>query len=537
MRSRGRAGWGRRDRHRSRPNGRRRDERGATLVFTAVCMVVLLWAGAMGVDVGFSVYGSRQAQAMADTAGLDMARYINIADTQTSNALVQSYLNGKLAGVLTDNASNASLTVTPGLWLNGAWSVPVKGCAPTTPPAANPCNAVMVTANQSVPQIFFGGYNVLAGHSGANASTIAAVTPESAFSIGSFLASFNTQQTAVLNAILSQLGTSASVTAVGYQGLANTYVTVSQLISASSGLLTNGNVMTTSLSAAQWLSIWDTAVEAQKALVSCGASPTPSPCNADSALDGLTFSGSNSVQLCQLVSVNGSTCGSGVLTTPSLNASLNVLQTLTTEAEVANAGSGFNVTAALGITGVTSSTLTVTIGQLPQVAYGPVNTTASTGQMTADLKLNVLGSGLLDIPLSAASGTATLKTVNCFNNAMTSTKIAATTTAASATVTLAGSSIATLSVSGYSGPQISYAAAVVPPTASTQAADTNPITVGSNSPTLSYAGLSSLSPVYTLLTSTLPGVYGPVLQAAGVTVGGGEVADLSTNCNAVSIVQ
>ena len=61
----------------------RRDERGATLVFTAVCMVVLLWAGAMGVDVGFSVYGSRQAQAMADTAALDMARYINIADTQT----------------------------------------------------------------------------------------------------------------------------------------------------------------------------------------------------------------------------------------------------------------------------------------------------------------------------------------------------------------------------------------------------------------------------------------------------------------------
>jgi len=527
MRRKGRAG-----------TGRRRDERGATLVFTAVSMVALLWAAALGVDLGFSVYGSRQAQAMADTAALDMARYINIADAQTTNPLVQTYLNGKLAGVLTDNASNATLTVTPGLWLNGAWSIPVKGCAPTTPPAANACNAVKVTANQTVPQIFFGGYNVLSGHSGANASTIAAVTPESAFSIGSYLANYNAQQTAVLNVILGQLGGPVSVSASAYQGMADTYVTVSQLIAASGGLLNGGNVMTTSLSASQWYSIWHTAVETQKALANCGASPVPSPCAADTGMDALSFSGSNSVQLCQLVSVDGSTCASGVLTTPGLNASLNVLQTLTTEAEVANAGSGFNVQAALGITGVSASTLTVTVGTVPQVGYGPVTTTTATpGSVTADLKLNVAGQGILDLPLSAASGTATLKTVNCFNNAMTSTKMSATTTAASGTVTLGGTSIATLNISGYSGPQISFASAVVPPTASTQAADTNAITVGSNSPTLSYSGLSGSSPVYTLLTSTLPGVLGPVLQAAGVPVGGAEVADLSTNCNAVSIVQ
>ncbi|HXY29039.1 MAG TPA: pilus assembly protein TadG-related protein [Acidimicrobiales bacterium] len=526
---------------REQRRGRGRDERGATLVFTAMCMVVLLWAGAVGIDVGFSVYGSRQAQAMADTAALDMARYINIADAQTTNFYVQNYLNGKLSGVDTDNSSNAALTVTPGLWLNGAWSVPGPGCAPTTPPAAHPCNAVMVTANQSVPQIFFGGFNVLSSHSGANATTIAAVTPEAAFTIGSFLAAFNAQQTAVLNVILSQLGTTANVSASGYQGLANTYVTISQLIAASSGLLNGGNVMTTPLSANQWLTIWQAAVASQVSGLNCSSTPTPSPCNASTALSSLTFSGSNSVELCQLVSVDGSSCGSGVLTTPGLTASLDVLQTLTTEAEVANAGSGFNVQSALGITGVTSSTLTVTVGQVPQVGYGPVTTTtASPGQVTADLNLNVQGQGILDIPLSAASGTATLKTVNCYDNAMTSTKISATTTATSGTVTLGGTSIATLSIGGYSGPQISFAGGtggVVPPTASTQSADTNPITVGSNSPTLSYSGLSTSSPVYTLLTSTLAGVLGPVLQAAGVPVGGAEVADLSTNCDAVSIVQ
>ena len=43
-------------------------------------MVLLLSAGAFGVDLGFTVDGNRQAQSMADTAALDMARYINIAD-------------------------------------------------------------------------------------------------------------------------------------------------------------------------------------------------------------------------------------------------------------------------------------------------------------------------------------------------------------------------------------------------------------------------------------------------------------------------
>src|ERR1700756_5527487 len=90
------------------------DERGAAFVLTAMSMVLLLWAGATGVDVGFTVYGSRQAQAIADTAALDLARYINYADTLNSISDVQTYLNGKLSTVLADNGSNAQLSVVPG---------------------------------------------------------------------------------------------------------------------------------------------------------------------------------------------------------------------------------------------------------------------------------------------------------------------------------------------------------------------------------------------------------------------------------------
>ncbi len=495
----------------------------------------------MGVDVGFSVYGSRQAQAMADTAALDMARYINVADQGSSPV---TYLNGILSHVDTDNASNATLTETPGLWQNGTWTAEGGLCALTSPPSAHPCNAVQVTASQAVPQIFWGGFNVLNGHAGSTVTTdrssIAAETPESAFSIGSYLASFSTQsqQLGVLDAILGTLGTSVNLTAVGYQGLANTYVTVNQLVTASGGLLTTSNVMTTSLTGTQWLAIWSDAVANQVGQLNCASSPTPSPCNASTQLSALDFSSSTSAKLCQLVSINGSSCSNGTLSTSTLSAGLDVLQMLTTEAELANGTGAINVQSALGITGVTASQLYLTLLQPPQVAYGPVGTTASTAQVQADLKLSVSGQGVLDIPLTAASGTATLKTVNCSYNSMSSAKIAVTTTTNTAAVTLAGVGIATLSISGYGPtPQISFSPTNVPPTASTAAAGSNPISVGSSTPTLSYSGLSASSPVFTLLTSTLASVLGPILQASGVTVGGAQVAYLSTNCGAISLVQ
>jgi uncharacterized membrane protein len=530
---------------------RRGDERGATLVLTGICMILLLWGGAMGVDLGFSVYGSRQAQAMADTAALDLARYINIADNQANNTAAANYLDEKLTNVATDNASNAGLTMTLGLWQSGSFT-PESKCTPASPPLTYTCNAVDVTANQSVPQIFFGGFRVLSGHAGSTAttdrSTIAAVTPEASFSIGTSLASLTDpgQQLPVLDVLLAALGTSANVTAAGYQGLANTNVTISQLVTASGGLLTASNVMTTSLSAGEWLAIWKDAVANQTAQLNCGASPVPSPCNASQALTGLDFGGA-SAALCQLVSISMGSIASGctnstlmttTLSTSALSASLNVLQILTTEAEFANGSSALNVTSALGITGVNTAQLYLTLVQPPQVAYGIVGTTASTAQVQADLQLTLPVFGLLDIPLSAASGTATLKTLKCQSNSMSSTTIAGATNTASGNVTLAGTNIATVSITGYSGPRSTFAAGVVPPTASTAAAGTNPDQVAPASPTPSYSGLSgSTNPIVSTALSTVAGLLDPILQATGVSVGGASIADLGTNCDAVSLVQ
>ena len=448
-----------------KPCRRARDERGATLVLVAISMIVLLWGGAFAVDLGLTTVGNRQVQVMADTGALDLARYLNVADWNSisirSATASTTYLSGKLTNAALDNGSQATLTETPGVWLNGTFTAQnsyVDGqlvrCYYWSPPLTYPCNAVKVTAAESVPQIFVGG------SSAATRSSIAAVTPDASFSVGSFLASVNSQQGAVLNALLGTLGGTANVTLVGYQGLANTNVTINQLIAASGGVLTSSNVLTASESGSTWQSIWNAAVANQVAQLNCSATPTPLPCSASTALSGpnaLDLTSSSQAQLCHLVSINGSTCSSGPLPNYALATSLNALQTFTTEAEFANGANAvtFDLGTSLGITGVTDAQLTLSMGQIPQVAFGPVGTTASTAQLTSDLVLNYLGVGTINIPLSAAQGTATLSTLNCpYNSLYTDSFQPATTTVSGSVTTPVGSG--TLTLSGYNGGTIPF---------------------------------------------------------------------------------
>jgi uncharacterized membrane protein len=551
------------------------DERGAAFVLTAMSMVLLLWAGATGVDVGFTVYGSRQAQALADTAALDLARYINYADSAYSTIPgVQSYLNDKLAQVLADNGSNAHLSVIPGYYNTStkvftAYGFTGAGCQPVVlPPIPHPgCNAIEVTANQSVPQIFFGGFNMLPGHAGntvtgsVSGSSIATQNPLAGFSIGTYLANLNTSQSAVLNPLLSVLGSSVNLTAVGYQGLVTANVTIAQLITASGGLLSATNIMTAQLTAAQWLSIYESAVGSDY-----GTGST-----AYTSLQGLgSFSASQStdVKLCQMVNINvgGSTsysCSNSSLSQQGLNASVNVLQMLTTEAELANGTNGIDLTSALNLNSALAGVPGLSVGnvmlstqviQPAQVAYGPVGTTASNQQVQATLSMNLtllgISLGSLNVPLSAATGTATLSNVTCSNDSLSRMVISPVNTGAvstgtnGVTLTLLGVATAqgTLSIAGvtngttsFSGPALPPA--TVPPTAATATAGTNPETVGSHTPTMTFSAAGGANASATATMGVLATVLGPDLQALGLTIGGADIEALSANCGTVSLVQ
>ena len=540
--------------------GRREDERGATFVLTAICMVVLLWGGAVGVDLGMTVADSRQTQAVADTTALDTVRYIDMINA-LSQASAQTTFPTYLAHGATDNHSTAAISGVPGVWQNGSFTPTGSGgikCYfhfPNLPPY---CNAVQVTATEGVPQIFFGG------HGSVSRSAVAAVTPEATFSIGTYLVNLSSSsiQVPVLNGILGTLG-SVNLTAADYDGMANSYVTIRQLIQASSGVLTPSNVMTASPNAQTWQGIWE------KALTNItGTCTTQTPnCEAETALATPTaLNPTTSAQLCQLVNLSTSSSTTGTnalgcsaysssttaLSTAALSTQLNVLQLFETEAELANGTNAVNLGSTLGLPNVVSASLETQLVSPPVVAIGPVDTEAQTAQVALTLNLQislpVQGNFDVSIALSGANGTATLETLLCTNNSLNDATIqpevtAVSTSASSVDEVLLGppgnrQNVGSMTMSGYSGSAFGYTSGVVPPTASTASGDTNPITAGTTSPGVALTVNGSVnSTLSTLLSGPVAGALGDIFQAAGVTVGGATVADLATNCGAVSLVQ
>ena len=574
----------------------RDDERGAVLILTSMCMILLLGAGALGVDLGFTVWGSRSAQAMADTAALDLAQYIPSIDAQPNDSQMKTYIAGLLAAVDKDNGSNSVLSATPGLWYDNTFTPGniyfANGCSGTvftTPPGA--CNAIQVTANQTVPQPFWGGFISPSGNSRGsgsgpcthNCGNIAVFEPEAGFSIGSYLFNLATVQQTQMpldNTLLDKLGASANITAVGYQGLADTYVSLNQLIAASGSVLTPSNIMTTSLNAQNWANLFYTTANNQGAQLGCGSSPPPAACAAATALSAsagqLTFSGTPpTAELCQMLSINGSTCSNPFVSMSDLNAEFSLLQVLTTEAELANGTNGLVVTSALGgLTGVLSANLSLYLIQPAQSAYGPVgsytapspcpapsgqtSTCAMTDQFSnganptegTDLNLTVLD-GLnpvtIDIPLSAAVGYATLFAVNCSNNVLQSVTVDSSTTTASASVTENGTSIGTIKITGVAArngqiPFSNVSPNGIPPNSYTESNGTNPKNITNstgNPPSVTFTpntGTVLDSTLTTVINGLTGGVLGAILQATGASVGGASVTASSGNCDAVQLV-
>ena len=144
--------------------------------------------------------------------------------------------------------------------------------------------------------------------------------------------------------------------------------------------------MTASESGSTWQSIWNAAVANQVAQLNCSATPTPLPCSASTAL-----SGTNAMDL---TSVHA-----GPALPTRIDQRLDVLERRSPELPPLRPASmpsrhsrrkprwptgrtPLDLGTSLGITGVTDAKLTLTMGQIPQVAFGPVGTTASTAQLT-----------------------------------------------------------------------------------------------------------------------------------------------------------
>lgn len=192
-----------------------RRQHGAVAVLAAIALSIAI-AALGAIDVGNAYFARRQLQRTADLAALAAVQVIGSSGgcaTATTAAQQNASANGFTAG------PNTAISTTC-----GRWDTSTSTYFGTS---GNPLNAVQVQTTQTVPYFFLGPNRNITATATAFASNI------DAFSLGTGIATINTQQSALLNAILGGLlNTSVSLSVGDTQSLATAHIKLEDLMVA-----------------------------------------------------------------------------------------------------------------------------------------------------------------------------------------------------------------------------------------------------------------------------------------------------------------
>jgi uncharacterized membrane protein len=502
----------------------RRGERGSILIMSAVGLIVALISTSLAIDLGFLAHEIRVDQKVADLAALDAVRALP-ADP-TSAAQASALRNG-----FPYTNAGYNLAVKWSDSKAGPWS---------TDPLKLPTASVVQVAATSPHTNFF---PFVAGGQTKTRTAVAGNQPEAAFSVGSTLASVDTQKSFLDPVLGSMLGgaTALNMTAVSYSGLAGGNVSLSalqtQLVSAYPAVGTPTGLLNTSIK------VSDLFTATAQALTLQGATAAAAAVN---NIPIASISNTATVKLGQLVSLSQPGNDSALSTT------LNVFQLVTGAADVAN---GTNFVSIPGINvnlpGVATVGFKLSVIEPPQVARGPVGTVASTSQVKLRLVISILSLALpvnLDLDFRAGSATGTLTAIDCSSSP--SITISATTTGATVSGTgaalgaLGGTLTATGSLAAATAsavPPFAYPSQFQPPVGTTAfsrsvgAASALNLSAATVSVTGSggilagtvAAGVQTLLPtILTAVDVAAPLALQPLLKVMGLDVAGADISAL-----------
>ena len=396
-------------------------QRGAAAVFAAVAMIAGLAATLLAINIGMLYYAQRDLQRMATVgamAGVQVSSGCrNPADPGVPGSLALATTQVQQA--IKNNNGNVGLLTGIG----GAPAVQVgmisnNSGTHTFVPLADgnsQINAVRVNLERTAPSILGGGLFPGGAPVTLMASATAQEQPLGAFTIGSTLANLNTANSALLNSLLGGLlGTSLNLSLADYQGLAQTQLSLADLM-----LAANVTDLSSLLSAT-------TNIAALQNLLNVAVNNVnPSVSN---LLTGLTLGSAQAGAQVPLASLLGDvavglnpTITDVAANVPFINA-LDMLQEIG-QAAAAKTGITILLTPAVTIPGLANINIYLSVLQPPQFsALGPVGTTQTTAQVNLMLRANVdtSGSGLgalvgllakatvnlgLDVSVAAAKGT------------------------------------------------------------------------------------------------------------------------------------
>ena len=382
----------------------KREEKGAILVLAAGGMVLAMIASALAVDLGFLASEARVTQRIADLAALDAARVLP-ADP-TAVAVQSAARNGQTASIPTN--FKVECATAPA----GPFSAAV--CA------AGTGTAVRVTATKSHTNKFpfvGSGRTVTRG-------AVSQVQNKAGFELGSALARVDASvQAPMLNRVFERfLGSSAgsiTVTAVGYQGLAASYVKLGDLQSQL-GFATVNELLSANLTVKQILQATSTVMNNK------GIAGYADVNTIIGSIGPASVGNTTNIKLGDIIKVASGAEGAAA------SAGLNVLQLITASAELANKDAFVSVPNAItdipvpGV-GNVGTTIGLKVIEPSKTYIGPKGGSVTTSQVQVTFlpTINVgitlplpVGSllhavGTLQVVVGGAGATGTLTDVRC----------------------------------------------------------------------------------------------------------------------------
>ncbi|WP_211460659.1 TadG family pilus assembly protein [Collimonas silvisoli] len=506
-------------------------------IFLSVIVVLL-----SSVDIGYMFYMRRDLQKNADLAALAGAQQLvgtpltgNPTTCAATDAPVLAAIGNAQANgfsTVAPNAMSNAITVTCGLWDPVANLALAPGYF-STPAAGTNLNAVKVVVTQTVPAFFGLGARTINAQAIASASN-----PTAAFSLGTGLLSLCSSSGSLSSLLVnSLLGSNICLSAASYGGLLGAQVSLLKV-------LTNLNVNIGSVS-----QVANTQVTlAQLVNASIGGLSSTQVANIGTDLGSLT-SGTLGGTLLRIGDIFDLSSANGVA---ALDTQINILDLLNVSTlQVANknhlASSNINV----NLPGLGQAGLQLNLIEPPQMAVGGVGATATSAQLRLAINVQALtlipGYPAVQLPIyvDLAAGKAKLNSLQC--NAPQSATFAITTSTAGICVakgqTLASSPLScpadmasnpsnridaiagVLNLGINVSPSTSYPAVTLYPPPSTS----NTVTVGSKlqdilggtiQPQKFWVGLDAdplglLSGALTTLLSTLGNLLNPILSSVG----------------------
>lgn len=370
-------------------------QRGAILVMAAVAMSLAIGAALLAVDLGSLFHERRYLQTVADTAALSA-----VNDPSSAQAIALDAVAGN--DYVLPGSKGRSLIAIPGYYDTSAREFFPGG-------ASALWNAVQVTVSEQQPYFFALGSREMSATATAVRQDIAGI------SVSASVATVNTEMSVLLNAILGGLlNTSLNLSAIAYEGLLGTAVSLLDLVKAHASIGTVEGLLDADLSVRELLDLSAQALQ-QKSLLGLDATVVDTlnvlALQVDPALR---------LKLGDLIDL-GLVSGH-----QAAGVDLNLLQLLTLSAQVANGDHFLNLPiVGVSLPGLVDLNLALTMLEKPSIAVGPAGldasgawrTTAHNAQWRVKLDLlvgEVLG-GLLRLPiyLEVGAGEAWVEAIDC----------------------------------------------------------------------------------------------------------------------------